>query len=104
MVTAAFLAFSTVENSQAVASPSTAEAPIEFTYGGIAPDKAKIVYKIKVNTDKPIKEVHLNHKEMDASGKVLVENIIIWRNVVRSTEQPIEQGKIYEDYTMLNAG
>jgi hypothetical protein len=104
VVAAAFLAFSTVENSQANASPATGEAPAEFTYDGIAPDKAKIVYKIKVNTDKPVKEVHMNLKEMDASGKVLVENTLIWKNIVHSTEQPIEQGKTYEDYTMLNPG
>jgi len=104
VVAATFLALSTVENSQAAAAQITAEAPVEFTYGGIAPDKAKFVYTIKVNTDKPIKEVHMNHKEMDADGKVLVENTLIWRNVVHSTEQPIEQGKTYEDYTMLNPG
>lgn len=104
VVAAAFLSLSAIENSQAAASPAAAEAPVEFTFGGIAPDKTKITYTMKVNTDKPIKEVHMNHKEMDASGKVLVENTLIWRNIVHSTEQPIEQGKTYEDYTMLNPG
>ncbi|PYI94302.1 MAG: hypothetical protein DME97_02255 [Verrucomicrobia bacterium] len=104
VLAAAFLVFSTAERFQAAAAETAGEAPVEFTYGGIAPDKTKFVYKIKVNTDKPIKEVHMNHKEMDASGKVLVENTVIWRNVVHSTEQPIEQGKTYEDYTMLNSG
>lgn len=104
VVAAALLALATAGNSQAVAAPTTAEAPVEFTYGGIAPDKTKFVYTIKVNTDKPIKEVHMNHKEMDASGKVLVENTLIWRNIVHSTAQPIEPGKTYEDDTMLNPG
>jgi hypothetical protein len=101
---AAVLAFLIAANSQAVASSPTTEAPVEFTFGGIAPDKAKITYKIKVNTDKPVKEVHMNLKEIDASGKVLVENTLIWKNIVHSTAQPIEQGKTYEDYTMLNPG
>jgi hypothetical protein len=101
---AAFLAFSIVENSQAATAPTTAEAPVEFTYGGIAPDKVKITYKIKVNTDKPVKEVHMNLKETDAGGKVLTDTTLIWKNIVHSTEQPIEQGKTYEDYTMLNPG
>src|SRR5436305_14651025 len=104
VVAAAVLVFSTVENSQAAAPPTTAEAPVEFTYGGIAPDKTKITYKIKVNTDKPILEVHAAIKEMDASGKVLFDGDLIWRNIVHSTEQPIEQGKTYEDYTMLSPG
>jgi hypothetical protein len=104
VIAAAGLAFSTPEHSLAAASPTTGEAPVEFTFGGIAPDKTKFVYKIKVNTDKPVREVHMNHKEMDASGKVLVENTLVWRNIVHSTEQPIEQGKTYEDYTMLDPG
>ena len=104
VVAATVLVFSTGKPSQAAASPATADAPVEFTFDGIAPDKAKITYKIKVNTDKPIKEVHMNLKEMDASGKALVENTLIWKNIVHSTQQPIEQGKTYEDYTMLNPG
>ena len=31
--------------------------------GGISPDKTNVSYKIKVNTDKPIDEVHINLKE-----------------------------------------
>ena len=103
-VTAALLAFSVVENSQAATSLTTPEAPVEFTYGGIAPDKVKITYKIKVNTDKPIEEVHMSLKEMDANGKVLTDTTLIWQNIVHSIRQPIEQGKTYENYTMLNPG
>jgi hypothetical protein len=104
MAAAALMAFSLVGNSRAATSLTTAEAPVEFTYGGIAPDKAKITYKIKVNTNKPIEEVHMNLKEMDANGKVLTDTTLIWQNIVHSTRQPIEQGKTYEDYTMLNPG
>ena len=102
-VAAAFLALGTVENSQAAASPA-GEAPVEFTFGGIAPDKLKFTYKVKVNTDKPILEVHAAIKEMDASGKVLFEGDLIWKNIVHSTAEPIEQGKTYEDDRMLSPG
>ena len=101
---ATFLALAAGENSQAATTPTTAEAPVEFTFGGIAPDKLKFTYKVKVNTDKPILEVHAAMKEMDASGKVVFDGDLVWRNIVHSTEQPIEQGKTYEDYQMLSPG
>jgi len=50
---------SKVGSSQSSASQTTSGAPVEFTYGGITPDKDSVSYKIKVNTDKPIEEVHL---------------------------------------------
>jgi len=98
-IAAAFLFFATTPRS-----PAADEAPVEFTYGGIAPDKSKITYTIKVNTDKPIKEVHMNLKEWDAAGKVLTETTLVWKNIVHSTAQPIEKGKTYEDDSMLNPG
>ncbi len=102
VVAAAFLSLSSASGA---AGPATAtEAPVEFTYSGIAPDKTKITYKIKVNTEKPIKEVHLKLKEMDAGGKVLTDTTLVWKNVVHSTAQPIEQGKTYEDDTTLDPG
>jgi len=99
VVTAAFLSLAQVENSRAATEP-----PVEFTFGGIAPDKSKFTYKVKVNTDKPIREVHAAIKEMDATGKVLFEGDLIWKNIVHSTPQPIEQGKTYEDDSMLSPG
>lgn len=104
LVAAAFLVVSTVETFEAIAAPALQDAPVEFTYGGISPDKTKLTYKIKVNTDKPVKEVHMNLKEMDAAGKVLNETTLVWQNIVHSTRQPIEQGKTYEDYSMLIPG
>ena len=104
MALAAFLASLIAGNSPAFAAEATAAAPVEFTSGGISPDKTKITYKIKVNTDKPLKEVHMNLKETDAGGKVLTETTLVWANIVHSTRQPIEQGKTYEDYSMLNPG
>src|SRR5438046_2983835 len=50
VLAASFLVFSTAERFQAAAAETAGEAPVEFTYGGIAPDKTKFVYKIKVNT------------------------------------------------------
>ncbi len=104
IIAAASLGFVATESSHAAAPSTTAEAPVEFTYGGIAPDKTKFTYQIKVNTDKPIKEVHMKLKNLDASGTVLFDGDLIWRNIVHSTQQPIEQGKTYEDFTTVNPG
>src|SRR5712692_1858730 len=92
--------------SKAESSQSTSEssgAPVEFIYRGITPDKASISYKIKVNTDKPIEEVHLALKETDAAGKVVEQTMIAWQNIVHSTQQPIEKGKTYEAQTPLDS-
>ncbi len=77
---------------QAAAPQTTIGTPVELVYKGITPDKANIAYKIKVNTDKPIDDVHLALKGTD----------IIWQNIVGSTRRPIEKGKIYEDQTPLD--
>ncbi len=44
-----------------VADPSA--PPVEFTFLGITPDKENIAYRFKINTAKPIEEVHLVLKE-----------------------------------------
>ena len=90
------------ESSQTTASESTSGAPVEFIYGGITPDKTSISYKIKVNTDKPIEEVHLALKETDAGGKVVEQTTVAWQNIVHSHQQPIEKGKTYEAETPLD--
>ena len=90
------------ESSQTAASQPARGAPVEFTYGGITADKANISYKIKVNTDKPIEEVHLAFKATDAGGKVLDQTMIAWQNIVKSTRQPIEKGKTYEDTSAID--
>jgi hypothetical protein len=87
--------------SQPAGTQTTTGAPVEFTYGGITPDKTGVSYKIKVNTDKPIEEVHLALKEMDGKGKVVGDTTIVWQNVVGSTRRPIEPGKTYEDQSAL---
>ena len=90
------------QSSQSAGSESTSGAPVEFFYGGITPDKTSISYKIKVNTDKPIEEVHLALKETDAGGKVVEQTMIAWQNIVHSTQQPIEKGKTYKDQMRLD--
>ncbi len=90
------------QSSPSAASESTGAAPVEFFYGGITPDKTSISYKIKVNTDKPIEEVHLALKETDAGGKVVEQTMIAWQNIVHSIQQPIEKGKTYEDQMALD--
>lgn len=80
------------------------EPPVELLSSGVPPGKASVSYKIKVNTDKPINEVHLNLKETDAGGKVVTETTLVWANIVHSTRQPIVQGKTYEDDSALSPG
>ena len=93
---------SKTESSQTAASQPAGGAPVELTYGGITADKANISYKIKVNTDKPIDEIHLAFKATDAGGKVLDQTTIAWQNIVHSTRQPIEKGKTYEDTSAID--
>ncbi|MDT4966134.1 MAG: hypothetical protein QOJ64_871 [Acidobacteriota bacterium] len=80
------------------------ERPIEFTYLGITPDKQNIRYRIKVNTAKQISQVDLGVKFTDESGKVLDETTLIWQNIVRSKQQPIEKDKTYDVEGYLSEG
>jgi hypothetical protein len=88
--------------SQSAATQTTTGAPVEFIYGGITPDKANVSYKIKVNTERPIEEVHLALKEIDSKGKAVEDTTVAWQNIVGSTRRPIENGKTYEDQTALD--
>jgi hypothetical protein len=88
----------------ATGAASADEPPVELLSSGVPPGKANVSYKIKVNTDKPINEVHLNLKETDAGGKLVVETTLVWANIVHSTRQPIEKGKTYEDDMALSPG
>jgi hypothetical protein len=80
-----------------------ANAPVDLTVLGITPDKTSVSYRIRVNADKPIEEVHLALKETDASGKVVADTTIIWQNIVGSTRKPIEKGATYEDHSTLDS-
>lgn len=88
----------------AATSPTTAGAPVELIQSGVTDDKANLAYRIKVNSDKPIDEVHLALKETDAKGKALGTSMIVWQNIVGSTRKPIESGKTYDDQTALDPG
>ena len=77
-------------------SENAGESPVNYTYVGITPDKDGFTYKIKVNTAKPISQVDIGVKYLDAGGKVLEETTIAWQNVVKSVRGTIEQGKTYE--------
>ena len=91
-------------NVETVPNNATAKALVEFTYVGITPDKENFSYKIKVNTDRPISQVDIAVKYYDDKGKVLGDSTIAWQNVVKSTRQPIEQGKVYEATGYLEPG
>lgn len=80
------------------------ERPVDFTYLGITSDKRNISYKIKVNTEKPIRQVDLAVKQMDDSGKVLLDTTLAWQNIVKMTRQPIEKGKTYDVQDYLYPG
>ena len=71
-------------------------APVEFAYIGVAPDKQNIQFSIKVNSDKPIRQVDIGAKYLDAQGKSLMDTTIAWQNIVKMVKQPIENGKTYK--------
>jgi len=85
------------------ASTANAVAPVDLTVLGMSPDKTNVSYKIKVNTNKPIEEVHLALKETDGTGKVVADTTLVWQNIVGSTRKPIESGMTYEDRSTLDA-
>ena len=91
-------------NSETASPTETAGAPVEFTYTGVTPDKESISYKIRVKTAKPIKQVDIDIKYLDAQGKVVSEITRAWQNIVKSKMQPIEQGKTYEVTDYLEEG
>jgi hypothetical protein len=99
-----WLAPGKIEGAESPSPQTAGQAPVEFIYGGITPDKSNFAYKIKVNTAKPIKEVHLHLKETDASGKVLFDGDLIWQNIRQGTQYPIEQGKTYDATMMMRSG
>jgi hypothetical protein len=97
-----------VKNANSETTPTTetatTAAPVEFTYTGITPDKESFSYKIKVNTPKPISQVDIGIKYLDAQGQVVSETTRAWQNIVKSKKQPIEQGKTYDVTDDLEPG
>jgi hypothetical protein len=90
--------------SETASNTKTADAPVAFTYTGVTADKEDISYKIKVNTAKPISQVDIAIRYLDAQGKVVSETTRAWQNIVKSKKQPIEQGKTYEVTDALEPG
>lgn len=39
-----------------------------------------------------------------AGGKLVDNTTIVWQNIVKSAQQPIESGKTYQDLTTLDPG
>lgn len=91
-------------NAEAAPGNVVAGAPVQFTYVGIASDKESFSYKIKVNTAKPISQVDIAARCYDDKGKPIGDSTIAWQNVVKSTRQPIEEGKTYEATGYLEPG
>ena len=91
-------------NADTAANNAAADAPVEFTYVGITPDKEDFSYKIKVNTAKPIGQVDIAAKYYDDNGKVIGDTTIAWQNIIKSARQPIEQGRGYEATGYLEPG
>jgi len=75
------------------AAPKT---PVEFTFLGLSPDKKLNRYEIKILTDKPISQVDFNLKFFNQEGNALLDDTVIWQNIVKSVRQPIEAGKTYQ--------
>lgn len=85
-------------------STESSEHPVVFTCLGITQDKQSVAYRIEVNTTRPIDEVHIALKETNERGRVLEDTTVVWQNIVKSTRQPIETGKTYEDQSALDSG
>jgi hypothetical protein len=68
---------------------------VEFTFLGLSPDKKLNRYEIKILTDKPISQVDFNLKFFNQEGKALLDDTVIWQNIVKSVRQPIEAGNTY---------
>ena len=81
---------------------ASASAPVELVSCALTADKQTVAYKIKINTDKAIDEVHLALKTT-VGGKP-DETTLIWQNIVGSTRRPIENGKTYEDQSPVESG
>jgi hypothetical protein len=85
-----------------VAQAPASGAPVELVSCALTADKQNVAYKIKINTDKAIDEVHLALKT--TVGGKSDETTLIWQNIVGSTRRPIENGKTYEDQSAVDSG
>lgn len=79
-------------------------APVEFKYLGLSPDNKHIHYTVKINSDKPVTQVDIGVKYMDATGGTVGDTTIAWQNIVKGTQLPIEKGQTYDVQGVLLPG
>lgn len=84
-------------------SAKTDGNPVEFTCLGLSADKTHFSYRVKVNTDKPISQVDIELRSVADKGKSSTDTVI-WQNIVKSTQQPIEKGKTYDADASVEEG
>lgn len=88
-------------NSSFAGASQSTEPPIDFTYLGVSSDKQHIAFQIKVNTAKPIIQIDLDVKEIDDSGKDLLDRTLLWQSKDCCPRRPLEKGKIYDGFERL---
>lgn len=86
----AFMAVSTV-------ATAGAPAPVEVSFVKVDADRELLLYKVKINDAKPIRQVDIRFRYLDAAGKELLSREFLWQHNVKGTVQPIEKGKTYGD-------
>ena len=82
----------------ATATVATAGAPppVEVSFVKVDADREVILNKVKINDAKPITQVDIKFRYLDAGGKQLGAQDFLWQNNVKGSVQPIEMGKTYE--------
>ncbi|MSP59241.1 MAG: hypothetical protein EXR72_02685 [Myxococcales bacterium] len=85
----AFMAVSTVAEAGG--------APVEASFVKVDADREVLVYKVKINTDKPLKQVDMKFHYLDADGKELSAAPFSWQNNIKGKIEPIQKGRSYEN-------
>lgn len=78
--------------------------PVEVKNLGLTDNNIRVQFEVKINTDKPVSQVDIDQKFMDASGKVVKQVPLAWQNIVNGQEIPIEKGKTYTSKVRLQEG
>lgn len=82
--------------SRSKSAEQTTEPPVDLTFLGITPDRKNIAFKIAARGDKPIIQVDLGIREMDKSGKLLLETTLLWERRECCPRPPLEKGVVYD--------
>lgn len=83
--------------------PLSEEVPVTVELLGLAADKEHIRYRIHLATDKPVTQVDVGLTYNGSDGREQ-RATAVWHNVERSSRQPIEKGKTYEDEAYVGRG